>query len=143
MRIPIYTLITRVKGCIWWLKHRTLQARICSDGRCLALMGVFSLSFLGPQTVSMDKNPWLWSDRACSFPRTRGSELFWLFLVQHCLTEGEIRGGWHGPKPMAVPPKPQKELCDCDAGFGAIHRHNARFYLSILNRNRRVCFSQQ
>lgn len=39
--------------------------------------------------------------------------------------------------------KPQKELCDCGARFGAIHRHNACLYLSIRNRNRRVCFSQQ
>lgn len=57
--------------------------------------------------------------------------------------EGSWGGCWHGPKPMAVPAKPQKELCDCGAGFGAIRWHNARLYLSVRNRNRRVCFSQQ
>lgn len=66
---------------------------------------IFSLSTLGPQTVSMDKNLWLWPDWGCSVPRTRGPGLYGFFLVQHCLAGGELRG------PLA---RPQANGCCCE-----------------------------
>lgn len=49
------------------------------------------------------------------FPEHGVQDSFWFN------TEGSSGGGgwggWHSPKPMAVPLKPQKELCDCGGRF--------------------------